>query len=247
MLAWVTTQPAESSERSLRDDFGAVAWWVLIGAAAGGIAGFVVGGIGGRLAMLLLRLTSDATVIGTTTDDGFTVGAFSIADSLGLAVSMASIGGMVGVLYAVCRTAIPARLRLPLWIVFCALVGGKVFVHDDGIDFAVLDPKLLAIALFVALPAIAAAAVVLLVERWSRAMPWSGRRLSALLAVGSLVGTFALALAAVAIALALLVRRLPRLDRPLHLFRRVVVPAALAVVGVVAGIDLVQESRLILD
>lgn len=40
-----------------RDEVSSIVWWVLVGAAAGAIAGFLVGGIGGRLAMLLLRLT----------------------------------------------------------------------------------------------------------------------------------------------------------------------------------------------
>jgi hypothetical protein len=247
MVASVTAEPRELSGRSFREDLRAVTWWVLVGAAAGGFSGFVVGGIGGRLAMLLLRLTSNATVIGLTSDDGFTIGNFSIKDSLSLAMAMAALGGAFGVLYAVGRTAVPARLRLPVWIVFCGLAGGSLFVHDDGVDFVVLDPKLLAIALFVALPAIAAAVTVLLVERWSQAEPWSNPSLSAVVAVGSLVATFALVFAGIAVALALLVRRLPRLERPLRLLGRVAMPAAVAVVGVVAGIDLVLESRAILD
>lgn len=43
---------------TLRADVRAVTWCVLVGAAAGAIAGALVGGVGGRLAMLLLRLTS---------------------------------------------------------------------------------------------------------------------------------------------------------------------------------------------
>src|SRR3954469_20406291 len=109
MVVSVTAQP-QLAERSVRDDLRAVTWWVLVGAAAGGLSGFVVGGIGGRLAMLLLRLTSNATVIGLTSDDGFTIGNFSIKDSLSLAMAMAALGGAFGVLYAVGRTAVPARL-----------------------------------------------------------------------------------------------------------------------------------------
>ena len=50
------------------------AWWILVGTAAGAIAGLLIGGIGGRLAMLLLRLTSDEIVLGLTSDDGFEIG-----------------------------------------------------------------------------------------------------------------------------------------------------------------------------
>ena len=55
---------ATSSSATVRHDAAAVAWWVLIGAASGAIAGALVGGVGGRLAMLLLRMTSPEDVIG---------------------------------------------------------------------------------------------------------------------------------------------------------------------------------------
>ena len=38
------------------------------------MAGLLVGGVGGRVAMLLLRLTSDPRLRGLETDDGFTIG-----------------------------------------------------------------------------------------------------------------------------------------------------------------------------
>jgi hypothetical protein len=236
----------QPTDVSIADDARAVAWWVLVGAAAGAIAGFVVGGIGGRLAMLLLRLTSPDSVIGVSSDDGFVIGQVTF-DTVNLAFAMAMLGGINGVLYGAFRTAIPVRLRLPLWTILAALVGGSLFVHDDGVDFNVLEPALLAIALFVALPGIAAAVVVLLVERWSRATPWADRRLTALIALAALASTFALVLAAVVIALAVAVRRLDRLAGALHRIGPVLVPLAVAIFGVIAGVDLVQESRRILD
>src|SRR4051812_27077656 len=162
-----------------------VAWRILVGLAAGALAGLAVGGVGGRLAMLLLRLTSPDSVIGLTSDDGFEIGRFT-GDTLDLVGGMTMLGAINGVLYAVFRRAIPARLRLPSWVCLAALVGGSLFVHDDGVDFTVLEPAILAIALFVALPGIAAALVVLLAERWSAATPWGDRRLTALLIVASL-------------------------------------------------------------
>ncbi|MGA8987068.1 hypothetical protein, partial [Aeromicrobium sp.] len=44
---------------------------------AGVPVGIIVIGGGSRLAMFLLRLTSDDSVIGLTSDDGFTIGQFS--------------------------------------------------------------------------------------------------------------------------------------------------------------------------
>lgn len=42
--------------------------------SAGLIAGALVGGLGGRIAMFILRLTSDPSLRGLTTDDDFTIG-----------------------------------------------------------------------------------------------------------------------------------------------------------------------------
>ena len=184
---------ATGSSVTVRRDAAAVAWWVLVGAASGAIAGALVGGVGGRLAMLLLRLTSPDDVIGMISDDGFEIGVFSF-DTAQLVLAMAMLGGINGVLYAALRGAIPRKLRLPLWSVFAAALGGASIVHDDGVDFAFLEPAALAIALFVLLPGAAAAVVVLLVERWMRVEPWSDRRLSIGLCIGAVAGTFALGL-----------------------------------------------------
>ena len=83
---------ATGSSVTVRRDAAAVAWWVLVGAASGAIAGALVGGVGGRLAMLLLRLTSPDDVIGMTSDDGFEIGVFSF-DTAQLVLAMAMLGG----------------------------------------------------------------------------------------------------------------------------------------------------------
>ena len=62
---------------------------------------------------------------------------------------MTVLGGLNGILYVLLRKLIPSRLRLGLWSAFAALVGGANFVHEDGIDFTLLSPGLLSIALFV--------------------------------------------------------------------------------------------------
>jgi hypothetical protein len=222
-----------------------VVWWVLVGAAAGAIAGGVVGGIGGRLAMLLLRLTSPDDVLGMTSDDGFEIGVFTF-DTAQLVLAMAMLGGFNGVLYAAFRSAIPRRLRLPLWSVFAAALGGANIVHEDGVDFTFLEPAALAVALFVLLPGAAAAVVVVLVERWSLVEPWSDRRLGVGVCAAALAGTFALAFAALVAAAALVVRR-ARLDGLAGRVGRVAVPAALVVVTVVSAWELVTKSARIVD
>ena len=235
---------ATSSSATVRQDAAAVAWWVLVGAASGAIAGALVGGIGGRLAMLLLRLTSPDAVTGMISDDGFEIGVVSF-DTAQLVLAMAMLGAINGVLYAALRTAIPRKLRLPLWSVFAAALGGANIVHADGVDFAFLEPAALAIALFVLLPGAAAAVVVLFVERWMRVEPWSDRRLSIGLCIGAIAGTFALGFAALVAAGALVVRRLGG-DRLLRRAARLVVPAVLVVVTAVSAWELVATSARIL-
>lgn len=232
--------------RSLADDARSVAWWLLVGAGAGAMAGFVVGGIGGRLAMLLLRLTSPEIVIGLTSDDGFVIGEVTVR-TLQLALGMTMLGAIYGVAYALLRPGIPAALRLPLWAGFAALAGGATFVHEDGIDFRLLEPAALSIAIFVALPGVAAALVVLLVERWSVAAPWADRRLTTLLVVATLGSTFALVPVALAFALALAVRRSDRTAEALRHAGRVAVPTGIVALAALAGLNLVRESIRILD
>lgn len=235
---------ATGSSVTVRHDAAAVAWWVLVGTASGAIAGALVGGIGGRLAMLLLRLTSPDDVIGMTSDDGFEVGVFSF-DTAQLVLAMAMLGAINGVLYAALRGALPRKLRLPLWSVLAAALGGASIVHDDGVDFVFLEPAALAIALFVLLPGAAAAVVVMLVERWMRVESWSDRRLSIGLCIGALAGTFALGFAVLVAAGALVLRR-ARLDGLLARVARVAVPAALVVVTAVSCWQLAAVSARIL-
>lgn len=230
---------------SLREEAESIAWWVIVGAGAGAIAGLLIGGIGGRLAMLLLRLTSPDFVIGSLSDDGFEIGVVS-ARTFQLLAGMTMLGAVNGVLYAALRQSIPPGLRLPVWCVFAAAFGGAAIVHEDGVDFTLLEPAALAVALFVALPAVAAALVVVLVERWAHVEPWTDRRLSVGLCIAALAGTLALAFAALIGAFALGARR-AGVDDPLRRAGRVAVPAGLLVVAAISGWELVTESIRIVD
>jgi hypothetical protein len=243
MAATLTiTQPRPSTREAAR----AIGWLVLVGAGSGAIAGFLVGGIGGRLAMLLLRMTSPDAVVGMISDDGFEIGVFT-TKSLDLAVQMAMVGAANGLLYVVLRGVIPARARLPLWTAFAGLVGGASFVHEDGIDFTLLEPPLLAILLFTLLPAAAAALVVVLVERWWKAPPWKSRALTALLVVAALVANFVLLLALAVAVVALMLGRSPRLGELVARVGRILVPIVLIGLAAFAAVDLVSESSRILE
>jgi len=137
----------------------------------GGLAmGALIGGIGGRIAMFVLRVTSDPSLHGLKTDDGFTIGRVS-GETLFLVIVTAALGVLGGLLYLAVRTWLPERWRAALAGVFGGIVGGAAFVRPDGIDFTRLEPLPLAIAMFIALPAIYGVAMSLFVERLLRSGP----------------------------------------------------------------------------
>lgn len=121
---------------------------------AGIATGTVVAGLGSRLAMYLLRLTSPDNVRGVESDDGFTIGKVTLSGTY----SLLAIGAAVGLIGAGAYRLVAPWLLGPLWfrrlttgLASAAVVGGML-VHADGVDFQLLKPKWLAISLFVFLP-----------------------------------------------------------------------------------------------
>ena len=117
--------------------------------------GALVGGVGGRLAMLVLRLASPATVHGVISDDGFLIGQVTLKGTYDLI----GVGAAIGVIGAVTYRWVDRWLIGPGWFrqVTSALgagaVVGSMLVHTDGVDFRLLRPGL-AVALFVLIPAV---------------------------------------------------------------------------------------------
>ena len=144
--------------------------WVVV--MAGIPTGVIVAGLGSRLAMLVLRLTSPSSVRGVTSDDGFEIGRVTVGGTYNLFL----LGAAVGVIGAVAYRAVRPWLLGPGWFrrftvaAASGAVVGSMLIHDDGIDFHVLKPLWLAIALFIALPALFGAAIAVAVDRVA-AMP----------------------------------------------------------------------------
>jgi len=144
----------------------------------GGIpAGVVLIGLGSRLGMLLLRVTSPDRVRGRTSDDGFTIGEVTLGGTYNLLL----LGAAVGIIGAATYRAVAPRLLGPLWFrrlttgMAAAAVGGAMLVHADGIDFTVLKPAWLAILVFVALPGLFGACVGPVVDAVARNDSWTNR------------------------------------------------------------------------
>jgi hypothetical protein len=118
--------------------------------------GVIVAGLGGRLAMLVLRITSPDSVIGVQSDDDFTIGRVTFGGTYNLMM----LGAVIGIIGVAAYQCVSPRLIGPLWFRRLTLalgsgaVVGSMLVHADGIDFTVLKPTWFAISLFVALPAL---------------------------------------------------------------------------------------------
>ncbi len=117
--------------------------------------------------MGVLRVTSPDTVRGRISDDGFEIGQVSAATVFLLAITT-GLGAVVGVVYIAVRRAVPGRWGRWGWILVGTTVGGSLLLHADGVDFNLLEPTWLAVALFILIPAGGAALMAFWVERWDR-------------------------------------------------------------------------------
>jgi hypothetical protein len=144
---------------------------------AGGVTGFLAGGVGGRLAMLVLRLTSGSGVHGVVSDDGFVIGRVTLAGTLALL----AVGTGFGILGALVHRLVVPWLIGPRWFrrlttaTGSGVVVGAVIVHRGGVDFARLRPVGLAIALFVLVPGLFGALIGPVQEYCDRPDSWLNR------------------------------------------------------------------------
>ena len=138
-----------------------------IATAAGALSGLIVGGIGGRLAMMLLARLAPETA-GVLSDDGFLIGRLTLSGTLNLLALGAVLGVLGGGIYFVVR----ALMIGPRWFQVLsislgpAVVVGAMLVHSEGVDFTLLRPVWMAISLVVAIPGLYAALLTVLCERW---------------------------------------------------------------------------------
>ena len=142
--------------------------------AIGLILGALIGGVGGRIAMRVLFLTSDERVRGVISDDGFEIGQVTLA-TLNLVAAGAFFGLIGAYVYLAVRPFLLGGTALRT--VTCAAAAGAVIgamiVNPSGVDFTVLSPVALAVALFVLIPAAFAGALVPVVEHALRPGGWA--------------------------------------------------------------------------
>jgi hypothetical protein len=230
----------------ISQDVRPVAWRLLAAAGGGAIVGAVVGGIGGRLAMLGLRLTSDERVLGVTTDDGFEIGQFTTATFFLLMVT-AGLGAATGAAYFVVREALPQHGRPLLWAAAVGLLVAADLLKPQSLDFTLLDPRSFAVASFVLLPTVAAFLIAFTLERLLVLEPWSSRPLTALLVLGALPLIPVLPVFLLLFGGALLFRRRPRIHSTTLALARVAAPLLLIALAVRSGFELWHDAGEILN
>jgi len=226
----------------LLDRFGAAA-------LAGMSAGFLVGGLGGRLAMFLLRLLSSDAVVGIQSDDDFTIGQVSSA-SIFLFLITTLLGTVLAFAYLLVRRWLPDGHRPLQSAIFFGVVGGAAVIKPDGVDFNLLDPLWLAVLLFVALPAAYGWCMAAMVEGLiARPGAYRKARVAAIVlfvAIG-FFGILALAIAMVGGVLILLGRQWPALAAGVtHPLPTWTVRIGLLVIVAVQGVELVSDAAEIL-
>jgi hypothetical protein len=143
---------------------------------AGAVLGLLLGGVGGRLAMMLLAALNPAAT-GVTTDDGFTIGQFTISGTAQLLGAAWQLGLLGTFAYALIRGLIigPRWFRVLSVSLGAGVVVGAMIVHTDGVDFTVLQPVPLTVGLFVLIPVLYTALLALMAERWIAADGWFAR------------------------------------------------------------------------
>lgn len=238
-----TDGPVAEAPLSVRDEVAERLWVLMV---AGIPTGVLVAGVGSRLAMLVLRLTSPDTVVGVTSDDGFEIGRFTIGGTYNLLM----LGAAVGLIGAAAYRAVQPWLLGPEWfrrLTVAAASGavvGSLLIHADGVDFRVLEPTWLAVSLFVALPALFGAAVGFAVDRVAAVAAAPRRRRWRLPAV--LVAAFPLTIVFVAIAATVLAVWVP-VRRGLGRAGGLPVPAGIGVRAAWLVIALVGLAALVGD
>ncbi|MEV4138906.1 hypothetical protein AB0J72_42920 [Dactylosporangium sp. NPDC049742] len=147
-----------------------VEWVRRLGVAvlAGGVAGLVAGGVGGRLFMLALARLNHPRATGVLSDDGFVMGQFTLAGTVNLLLVCTILGAIGGLVWVAVRglrfgPVWWRRVSVPLG---ATLVIGSMMVHSDGVDFTLLDPPLVAVALVLCVPLLATILVTWLGDRW---------------------------------------------------------------------------------
>jgi hypothetical protein len=145
---------------------------VAVAVAAGLVAGVLAAGVGGRLVMRLLAVTSPEGK-GSLTEAGEIVGEITLGGTLGFIFFTGLFAGLIsGALYALVRPVLPAGHvgGAVLGALLLILVGTTLEpLRSDNFDFNLVGPDWLAVLGFSVIALVQGMLVVALASRWGSA------------------------------------------------------------------------------
>lgn len=152
---------------------GAVLREVARGGIAGLVAGIVVGGVGGRLVMLVIaQLNRDA--FGEVTEADAVIGRFTVSGTLAL-ITFGGLGAglAAGVLWVILSPWLPwtGRRRWLAAMPIAVALGTFILVESTNRDFTLVRPTWLILALLLGLVALTGAATAWLEGQFERRLP----------------------------------------------------------------------------
>jgi hypothetical protein len=151
---------------------------VTVAAFVGLLVGAVIGGVGGRLAMRVLAVTSDDSLQGAITDDQEEVGEITFGGTMGLIIFIGILGVALGLIYLLLRRWLPrsrSARALSFACLLWAIQGADTF-DPDGFDFTQLEPRWLSVGMFTVILLAAGAMTAWGVEWGLEHWPEPGRR-----------------------------------------------------------------------
>lgn len=148
------------------------------------ISGFFAFGLGSRLAMRVMAATSGPAAQGLTTEADEIVGKITLGGSLFLILAGTFIGGVAGLIYLATKPWLPTQRwkRSAIFSLLMLALVGRVLVDSDNLDFVILSPSALAVAMFSALPLLYGAIFVVLYDRLAPFI-WKARPMWATIAL----------------------------------------------------------------
>ena len=158
----------------------------------GSAVGFVVGGIGGRMAMRLIA-DADPSNFGKQTSSEATIGTITIVGTLDILIQIGLIvGGLGGLAYLGIRRFLPVgRLRAPAYGIVLVVVATGLIIEFNIRDFDIL-PRALSVALFGLLLFVYGLLTAWLIDRFAHPLAQPPGRRGALVFAAVLVAGFAL-------------------------------------------------------
>ena len=146
-----------------------------IAVVSGAIAGPLVLGLGGRLAMRITAATSGDGAQGTATDAEEIVGEITFGGTVGLVIFVGLFGGFLGgLVYMGLRRFLPGpawRAGMVVGLLGLAVFGRLAALDPDSIDFEILTPRWLTVVPFVLLAPLFGIVLAAVAERLDRSYP----------------------------------------------------------------------------